>query len=110
MRSIVPSIALIALTVAGCLQVQPQPAIPPTTMSTWGPMGGITMTSGSTCAGYTTISGRESSVGATCITGSDNIVMCTDATAANPVMCMPGSGYLTVSGTAGDTIAYARVR
>jgi hypothetical protein len=36
--------------------------------------------------------------------------MCTDATAANPVMCMPGNGYLTISGTAGDNISYVRVR
>jgi hypothetical protein len=37
-------------------------------------------------------------------------VMCTDTTAAHPVMCMPGNSYLTVSGTAGDVISYARVR
>src|ERR1700682_4066203 len=76
--------ALIALTTAGCLQVQPQPPVPPTTMSSWGPLGGFTMTSGSNCAGYATLSNRESSVSASCFTGSDNIVMCTDATAANP--------------------------
>jgi hypothetical protein len=36
--------------------------------------------------------------------------MCTDTTAANPVMCMPGNGFLTVAGTAGDIISYARIR
>lgn len=102
--------AVIALTTAGCLQVQPQPPVPPTTMSSWGPLGGFTMTSGPNCAGYSTLNSRETSVSAACFTGSDNIVMCTDATAPNPVMCMPGDGYLTISGTAGDNISYARVR
>jgi hypothetical protein len=103
-------LAVIALTFAGCLEVQPQPAVPPTTMSSWGPMGGFTMTSGSSCAGSATLAMREMSVSASCITGDDNIVMCTDTTAPNPVMCRPASGYLTVSGTLGDTVAYARVR
>jgi hypothetical protein len=102
--------AVIALTTAGCLQVQPQPPVPPTTMTSWGPLGGFTMTSGPNCAGYSTLNSRETSVSAACFTGSDNIVMCTDATAPNPVMCMPGDGYLTISGTAGDNISYARVR
>jgi hypothetical protein len=110
MRKIMQLFAMIALTTAGCLQVQPQPVVPPTTMSSWGPLGGFTMTSGSSCAGYATLSSRDSSVSASCFTGSDNIVMCTDTTAANPVMCMPGNGYLTVSGTTGDVISYARVR
>jgi len=68
------------------------------------------MTSGSSCAGSATLAIREMSVSAACITGDDNIVMCTDTTAPNPVMCRPASGYLNVSGTMGDTIAYARVR
>lgn len=109
-RGTIRLLAAIALTFSGCLEVQPQPAVPPTTMSSWGPMGGFTMTSGSSCAGAATLSLREMSVSASCITGDDNIVMCTDTTAANPVMCRPERGYLTVSGTLGDTIAYARVR
>jgi len=103
-------LAVIALTFGGCLEVQPQPAVPTTTMSSWGPMGGFTMTSGSSCAGSATLAIREMSVSAACITGDDNIVMCTDTTAPNLVMCRPASGYLNVSGTMGDTIAYARVR
>ena len=103
--------AAIALTAAvGCLQVQPQPAVPPTTMSSWGPLGGFTMSSGATCAGYATLSSKDASVTASCFTGADNIVMCTDTTAANPVMCMPADGHLAISGTAGDVISYARVR
>jgi hypothetical protein len=110
MGRIIRLFTVIALTTAGCLQVQPQPPVPPTTMSSWGPLGGFTMTSGSNCAGYTTLNTSEASIRASCFTGSDNIVMCTDATAANPVMCMPGDGNLTVSGTVGDNISYARVR
>jgi hypothetical protein len=53
---------------------------------------------------------REMSVSASCFTGDDNIVMCTDTTAPNPVMCRPNNGYLTVSGTIGDTISYVRLR
>jgi hypothetical protein len=54
--------ALIALTTAGCLQVQPQPPVPPTTMSSWGPLGGFTMTSGSNCAGYANTNGPDSKI------------------------------------------------
>lgn len=79
-------------------------------MSSWGPLGGFTITSGSDCAGYATLNSKEVSVSASCFTGDDNIVMCTDTTAANPVMCKPGNGYLRVSGAAGDIIAYARLR
>ena len=68
------------------------------------------MTSGSTCAGYATLSSKQTSVDASCFTGSDNVVMCTNTTAPNPVQCMPSDGHLTISGTAGDVISYARVR
>src|ERR1700730_7220877 len=103
-------LAALALTLGGCLEVQPQPAAPPTTVSSWSPMGGFTMTSGSSCAGSAALSMREMSVSASCLTGDDNIVMCTDTTAPNPVMCRPANGYLIMSGTMGDTIAYVRVR
>jgi hypothetical protein len=110
MRGIIRLLAAIALTLGGCLQVQPQPAVPPTTMSSWGPMGGFTMTSGSSCAGSVALSMQEMSVSASCFTGDDNIVMCTDTTAPNPVMCRPANGYLTIAGTIGDTVSYVRLR
>jgi hypothetical protein len=110
MRRIIQSFVILALTTAGCLQVQPQPPVPPTTMSSWGPLGGFTMTSGSNCAGHATLNSGDASVTDSCFTGNDNIVMCTDTTAAHPVMCTPGQGYLTISGSAGDIISYARVR
>ena len=38
-----------------------------------------------------TLSDGTASVSDACFTGSDNIVMCTDTTAANPVRCTPAS-------------------
>jgi len=43
MRGIVAMLALIGATMAGCLQVQPQPPLPATTMNSWGPAGGFTL-------------------------------------------------------------------
>jgi hypothetical protein len=68
------------------------------------------MSSGATCAGHATLNGGIASVSDPCFTSSENIVMCTDTTAANAVKCAPSNGYLGISGFAGDTIAYARVR
>lgn len=80
-------------------------------MSSFGPLGGFTMTSGATCAGRVKLSDTGSArVSNSCFTGDDNIVLCTDTTAAFAVGCTPGDGYLSVSGGAGDTISYARVR
>ena len=104
------ALAILSLMTTGCLEVQSQPPLPQTTMSSWGPMGGFTMSSGSQCAGKTTLrNGGRASVSDSCFTSRDNIVMCTDASVPNPVSCTPGSGYLSISGTDGDTIAYVRV-
>lgn len=102
--------AVAALTAAGCLQVAPQPPVPPTTMSSWGPMGGFSMSSGAPCTGKATLSDGTASISDACFTGADNIVMCTDTTAANPVRCTPAYGNLSISGGVGDTISYARIR
>ena len=77
MRAIVAIIALCGLTTAGCLQVSPQPPLPATTMSSWGPAGGFTMSTGNTCAGHATLDLGRASIYDPCFTGSDNIVMCT---------------------------------
>lgn len=100
----------VALLASGCLQVSPQPPVPPTTMSSWGPLGGFSMTSGAPCAGKTSLTDGAATVSDACFTGADNIVMCTDTTAANAVRCTPGNGSLAISGGIGDTIAYARIR
>ena len=110
MRAITIALALVGATTAGCLQVQPQPPLPPTTMTSWGPTGGFTLSSGSTCAGHVTLKVGHASVSDPCFTGIDNVVMCTDTTAANAVQCSPGLGYLTISGAGGDTISYARMK
>ena len=98
------------LLMSGCLQVAPQPPVPPTSMSSWGPLGGFSMTSGAPCAGKATLSDGTASVSDACFSGTNDIVMCTDTSAANPVKCTPGTGVLQISGGLGDTIAYARVR
>lgn len=102
--------AVAGLMASGCLQVAPQPPVPPTTMSSWGPLGTFSMTSGAPCAGKATLSDGTASVSDACFTGADNIVMCTDTTAANPLRCTPASGSLSISGGVGDTVAYARIR
>jgi hypothetical protein len=109
MRMIVAMMALIGTMTAGCFQVQPQP-LPATTMSSWGPAGGFTMSSGSTCSGHATLIAGNTTVTDPCFTGVDNVVMCTDNSTPSAVQCTPGSGYLSISGTGSDTISYSRVK
>ena len=109
MRVIVAMLALIGVAAAGCFQVQPQP-LPSTTMSSWGPAGGFTMSSGSTCSGHATLTAGQTSVTDSCFTGLDNVVLCTDNSTASAVQCSPGSGYLAISGSGSDMISYSRVK
>lgn len=110
MRQVALIAAIAAILASGCLQVQPQPSVPPTTMSSWGPLGGFAVSSGTTCAGHALLSAPTATVSDACFSGAADIVMCTDTTAPNPVMCSPADGYLSVAGTPGDTISYARLR
>lgn len=74
-------------------------------------MGGFTMTSGSSCAGHATLDSRGAFMVADgCFASADDVVLCTDTTYASAVRCAPSVGSLSISGVAGDTIAYARVR
>ncbi|MGH7841746.1 MAG: hypothetical protein ACREQT_09500, partial [Candidatus Binataceae bacterium] len=82
----------------------------PTTMSSWGPMGGFTMSSGANCAGQATLSRGAATVQDACFTAPDNVVLCTDTTSVSAVRCAPAAGTLAISGAAGDVIAYARIR
>ena len=109
MRAIVAILALIGVTAAGCFQVQPQP-LPSTTMSSWGPAGGFTMSSGSTCSGHATLTAGHTSVSDPCFTGIDNVVVCTDNSAVSAVQCTPGTGYLVISGSGNDMISYSRIK
>ena len=62
------------------------------------------------CAGRVALTQGEATVRDACFTGDTNVVLCTDATAANPIKCAPTAGTLTISGSGGDIISYARVR
>jgi hypothetical protein len=110
MRVIVAILALIGTMTAGCLQVQPQPPLPATTMSSWGPAGGFTMSSGLTCSGHATLMAGHTSITDPCFTGVDNVVICTDNSTPSAVQCSPGSGYLVISGSGSDMISYSRVK
>ena len=61
------------------------------------------------CAGRIKLAQGMATVNDSCFTGETNIVLCTDATAANPVRCSPAPGKLTVAGASDDVISYARV-
>ena len=50
--------------------------------------------------------GGKVSVGDSCFTGFDNVALCTDATAANPVKCNPAYGCLSISGFSDDIISF----
>ena len=45
-----------------------------------------------------------------CFTGDTNVVLCTDVSAPNPVMCAPHAGELAIAGAANDTVSWARIR
>lgn len=98
------------LLAAGCLQVQPQPTPPPSTISSWSPLGGFTVSSGANCGGHVTLATATATVNDDCFTGAANVVLCTDTTSVAAVKCTPGYGILTVTGTTGDVIGYARVK
>jgi hypothetical protein len=101
--------AMVIVMATGCLQVQPQP-VPPTSFTSWSPMGSFSMSSGANCAGHATLDHSPTVISDACFTSGDNVVLCTDTTAAAAVGCTPAAGNLTILGTAGDTITYARVR
>jgi hypothetical protein len=62
------------------------------------------------CAGRIALTQGEATVHDLCFTGDTNVVLCTDATGANPIRCAPGVGVLIIAGTGNDVINYARVR
>jgi len=62
------------------------------------------------CAGKVRLQQGAAVVSDNCFTGDTNVVICTDTTAPNPVMCAPRRGELAVAGGGNDTISYARVQ
>lgn len=98
------------LLLIGCVQVPAVPNPPPATMTTWGPYGGFTMSSGANCAGQATLTNGKTVVADSCFTSAENVVLCTDSTAPSAVSCAPTAGELNISGFGSDQVAYARVR
>jgi hypothetical protein len=62
------------------------------------------------CAGRIKLEQGSATVKDSCFTGDTNVVLCTDMSAPNPVMCAPAKDVLTIAGTGADTIGYARVQ
>ncbi len=95
---------------AGCFTVQPPaPAPAPAAVSAWGPLGGFAVSYGN-CAGHVTLVNGFATVTDPCFDGNNNVVVCTDSTAANPVKCESIPGSLLLSGTGSDVIAYGRLK
>jgi hypothetical protein len=62
------------------------------------------------CAGRVQLAQGIAMVNDSCFTGDTNVVLCTDASAANAVRCGVAKGQLSVAGTGADWVSYARVR
>ena len=62
------------------------------------------------CAGRVQLAQGAATVNDTCFTGDTNVVLCTDASAANAVQCAASNGKLALAGNGSDLINYARVR
>jgi hypothetical protein len=115
--TVVAALALIALIGSGCGHPPPHPE---PTSSTRGSSQNIAATSlfgdarvtamSDSCAGRVQLAQGAATVNDSCFTGDTNIVLCTDATAANAVECAAANGKLALAGTGSDLINYARVR
>jgi hypothetical protein len=118
MRTTALILAAIALGVLGCSHPDaPAPPRGPSAgtdshvvqaYSLFGPAS--VKTTGAQCAGRVTLAQGTALVKDACFSGETNVVICTDATAPNPVMCASHQGSLAVAGTSGDVISYARVQ
>jgi predicted small lipoprotein YifL len=62
------------------------------------------------CAGRIKLDRGAALVNDGCFTGDTNVVVCTDASAPNAVMCSARKGALAIAGSGSDEISYARVR
>jgi|SRR5216684_4329161 len=62
------------------------------------------------CAGRVQLVQGSATVNDACFTGDTNVVLCTDATAANAIRCAAAKDNLQLTGTGNDLINYARVR
>jgi hypothetical protein len=95
---------------SGCLSVQAPPPTPvPSNISTWSPLGGVSVNY-ALCSGQLTLTNGTGSVTDACFTDTSNVVICTDNTAPNAVRCTGESGSLFVQGAGNDVISYARLK
>ncbi len=117
----VAAFSVIALIGSGCGHPPPHPeAMGKHARSGEGPsqiiaansfFGGVNVTAMvDQCAGRVQLAQGAATVSDSCFTGDTNVVLCTDATAANAVECAAGKGKLALAGTGSDLINYARVR
>ena len=109
MRNAFAVLAAAALFTSGCFQFPAPPPTPPTSVTTWGPMGGMSINTG-VCAGQVTLNAGAAVVTDPCFSGNTNVVLCTDSTAPNAVRCAAVPGSLDVWGADSDVVAYARVK
>jgi len=119
-RTVIAALSMIALIGSGCGHPPPMNAMPKHGGSGSGPsqiiaansfFGGVNVTAMlDQCAGKVHLADGAATVNDSCFTGDTNVVLCTDATAANAVECAAEKGKLALAGTRSDLINYARVR
>jgi len=109
MRIAVILFATIGLFGAGCFTYSAPPP-PPTTMTAWSPTGSFSFSSGGNCAGQVTLTGGLATITDSCFSSSSDVVLCSDNTLPNPVRCTSSPGSLSIAGTGGDSISYARMK
>lgn len=120
-RTVVAALSMIAMIGSGCGR-RPHPEPPPPSDAESALESSQTIAASSVfgdvrvvatpdlCAGRVQLAQGAATVNDSCFTGDTNVVLCTDATAANAVECAAAKGKLALAGTGSDQISYARVR
>jgi hypothetical protein len=116
------AVVIAVLAGAGCGHHEPQPGPPHAggdhprvfasgNISANSLFGAVRVTSmANACAGRAQLAQGVATIKDSCFSGDTNVVLCTDATAPNPVRCAAGEDQLEITGTGTDIINYARVR
>ena len=124
--TVIAALSAIALIGSGCGRPRPRPELPAPMHGQAGAESGSRpsqilnansffgdariVATPDLCAGRVHLEQGAATVNDSCFTGDTNIVLCTDATAANAVECAAANGKLVLAGTGSDQINYARVR
>ena len=122
MRKLLGIFPITALILAGCAPLIVTAPPPPSGRVVWNnpgyygspPSSGIVTfgnvsVAGNLCSGKVTLTRGLATVTDPCF-NRDAVVICTDTTAAKPLRCTPDEGILSVSGSDGDVISYARAK